>query len=152
VRPDTVGTTAGLTAYPGPPRIKLSPKIAGALVAGQCRGIHLNRFAPKLVVPLDAHQVHEAPAPFAAVYLLTPPGKRAPTHRVTIRRVSQRRGFVELLRNTFNAQVRDCDRLQRQFRQAARIVATVPVKSLSYRRHTSMLPIVRDAILADLDR
>jgi hypothetical protein len=144
--------TDGFAAFPGPPRIKLSPKIARALLETESRGVPMNRFTPKLVVPLCSRQIHQAPAPLKAIYLLTPPARRARTARVTIRRVSQRRSFVELLRNTFNAQVRETDRLERQFRQASRIVAAVPVKSLSYRRHTSMLPVVRNAVLADLDR
>jgi hypothetical protein len=142
----------GFVAFPGPPRIKLSPKIAKAVFETESRGVPMNRFTPKLVVPLRPHQIHQAPAPLRAIYLLTPPAKRAPTARVTIRRVSQRKSFVELLRNTFNAQVREADRLERQFRQASRIVAAVPVKSLSYRRHTSMLPVARNAVLADLGR
>jgi hypothetical protein len=156
VKPDTGGPgpvdphKGGFAAYPGPPRIKLSPKIAGALLARPSRGVRMNNLTPKLVVPLASHQIQEAPTPLKTVYVLAPPAKRAQTERVTIRRVSRRKGFVELLRNTFNSQVRDRDRLERQFRQASRIVTLVPVKSLSYRRQTFMLPIVREAILADL--
>jgi hypothetical protein len=156
VKPDTapLGSVdlhkGGFAAYPGPPRIKLSPEIAGALLDRSSRGVPMNNLTPKLVVPLASHQIQPAPTPLRAVYVLAPPAKRAQTDRVTIRRVSKRKGFVELLRNTFNSQVRDRDRLERQFRQASRIVTLVPVKSLSYRRHTFMLPIVREAILTDL--
>jgi hypothetical protein len=140
----------GLAAFPGPPRIKLSPKMARAFLESQSGGVPMNQFTPKLVVPLRTDQIHQTPVPLTAIYLLTPPAKRTRTARVTIRPVSQRKSFVELLRNTFNAQVRETDRLERQFRQASRIVAAVPVKSLSYRRHTSILPAVRNAVLADL--
>ena len=141
----------GFAAFPGPPRIKLSPKMARAFFEAQSCGVPMNKFTPKLVVPMRADQIQQTPVPLTAIYLLTPPAKRARTARVTIRRVSLRRGFVELLRNTFNAQVRETDRLERQFRQASRVVAAVPVKTLSYRRHTSMLPAVRNAVLADLE-
>ena len=136
-------------AYPGPPRIKLSPEIAGALLEMPVTGARMNNLTPKLVLPLSSHQVHETPVPLRAIYLLTPPRPRAPGDRVTIRRVSQRQGFLALLRNTFNAQVTDRDRLERQFRQAARLITAVPIKTLSYRRDMSLLPTVRAAILAD---
>ena len=140
----------GVAAFPGPPRIKLSPKMARAFFETQGSGVPMNTGTPKLVVPLRADQIQQTPVPLTAIYLLTPPAQRPRTARVTIRRVSPRRSFVALLRNTFNAQVRETDRLERQFRQASRIVAAVHVKTLSYRRHTSMLPAVRHAVLADL--
>lgn len=140
----------GFAAYPGPPRIKLFPQMADDLLRTLSGGIRMNALTPKLLIPLNPHQVHQDQAPLKALYVLTPPLKRARSERVTIRRMSQRKGFVELLRNTFNSQVTEADRLRRQFRQASRIASTVPIKSLSYRRRTRLLPEVRAAILADL--
>ncbi|MEP7305052.1 MAG: hypothetical protein ABJA98_06005 [Acidobacteriota bacterium] len=140
----------GVTAYPGPPRIKLSPSIAEALLEERSRGIQMNQFTPKLVVPLQAREVHSTAAPLKVIYLLTPQAKSAASGRVTIRSNSPRRGFFELLKNTFNAQVTEPERLERQFRLASQIVSTVPIKSLSYRRRLSTLAAVRESIRADL--
>jgi hypothetical protein len=142
----------GFTAYPGPPRIKLFPEMASDLLGEQSRGTPMNDLTPKLVIPLKPHQVHEAATPLKAIYVLTPPVRRAPSERVTIRRLSQRKAFVALLRNTFNSLMTEADRLERQFVQASRIVSTVPVKSLSYSREGVLLPAVREAILADVGR
>jgi hypothetical protein len=150
VRPDAARPDAGgFTAYPGPPRIKLSPEMADAVLETQNGCARMNSFTPKLILPLPPHQVRDTPVPLKAIYVLAPSRPRAQGDRVTIRRLSQRKAFMELLRNAFNAQVTDRDRLERQFRQASRLVAAVPIKSLSYRRHTSMLPAVREMILAD---
>jgi hypothetical protein len=150
VKPDPTRSEAGgFVAYPGPPRIKLSPEIAGAVLDTQSGCARMNNLTSKLVLPLASHQVQDTPVPLKAIYLLTCPRPRAQSDRVTIRRLSQRKAFMELIRNTFNAQVTDRDRLERQFRQASRLVSVLPIKSLSYRRHMSMLPTVREMILAD---
>jgi hypothetical protein len=67
-----------------------------------------------------------------------------------IRSLSPRRAFVELTRNTFNACVLDAARLARQFDLAARVAATVPVKTLTYPRGLDRLAAVRAAIEADV--
>ena len=141
----------GFTVFPGPPRIKLWPQIAAAVFEGGAHGVPMNRFTPKLIVPLGPHQVHPAPAPLRAIYVLARPGGGGRSSRVFIRRVSARRSFVALLRNTFNAHMRQPDRLERQFRQASRIALSIPVKMLSYRRQVGLLPEVQRAVLADLD-
>ena len=150
VKPDPAPPDAGgFVAYPGPPRIKLSPEIASAVLDIPDGSARMNNLTSKLVLPLASPQVQDTLVPLKAIYLLNRPRPRAQSDRVTIRRLSPRKAFMELLRNTFNAQVTDRDRLERQFRQASRLVAAVPIKSLSYRRSLSMLPAVREAILAD---
>ena len=86
-----------------------------------------------------------------AIYVLRPPGARAPS-RVVIRRLSHRRAFVELVRNTFNMAVSEPERLERQFALATRLAMDVPVRSLSYPREFGMLRDAREAILADLGK
>jgi hypothetical protein len=67
-----------------------------------------------------------------------------------IRRLSQRRAFLELLRNTFNPVIIERQRLQRQFRMATLVASKVPIKLLCYPRTLASLPSVREAILSDL--
>jgi hypothetical protein len=137
-------------AYPGFPRIKLFPKIAKKLIGEKVEGFPMNKRTSKLILPLDRHQFARAPVPLRAIYVLTPPAGRSRSNKVTIRRLSQRRAFLSLLRNTFNTKVTEPERLKRQFAFFTQIVSKVPIKTLSYPRSLKSLPLVRDAILKDL--
>ena len=106
----------------------------------------------KLIVPLEPDQACARAAPLKALYVLAPPADGPQRQKVTIRRASSRRGFVELLRHTFNRAMTDANRLERQFLWCARLASRVPIKLLSYPRTLSALPAVRRAILADLAR
>ena len=141
----------GFVAHPGPPRIKLMPDTARAVLRGLA-GTPMNDAGPKLVIPLPATGgwAWRGPAPLARIYVLRPPDGRAPRGRAVIRRLAPRRAFVELTRNTFNACVVGPRRLARQFDLAARVSATVPVMSLAVPRGLGRLAAARDAILADL--
>jgi hypothetical protein len=136
-------------AYPGAPRVKLYPAIAKIVFGSRVTGLRLKPLTQKLIIPLDEQRSQRTPVPLKAIYVLRPPGDRAGT-RVSIRRLSQRSAFVELVRNTFNMAVSDPDRLERQFSLATRMATDVPIKSLSYPREFRMLVDARDAILADL--
>lgn len=139
-------------AYPGPPRIKLFPEVAKSLLGDWVEGTPMNNLTPKLIIPLERHRSHHAAAPLKAIYVLTHPGAGSRCKRVTVRRLSQRRAFLELLKNTFNTIVVEAERLKGQFVLAAEIASKVPIKLLSYPRTLPSLPSVREAILSDLRR
>lgn len=140
------------SVYPGPPRIKLYPEIARRLLGERVTGTPMNNLTSKLIIPLDSQRSYRAPAPLNALYVLTRPAVGSARKKVTIRRLSQRRAFLELLKNTFNSIVIDPERLKRQFVLATRVASKVPIKLLSYPRTLTSLPSVREAILADLTR
>jgi hypothetical protein len=143
---------AGFAAHPGPPRIKLFPKIARQVLGRAARGTPIGPMTPKLVIRLDDHQASRSARPLTAIYVLTPPASDGRVRtRVTIRRLSRRQACLALLRNTFNTAVTDPGRLSRQFAFAASVAAAVPVKLIAYPRTLRLLPAVRDAILADTD-
>lgn len=142
----------GFSAYSGPPRIKLFPEIARNLLGEQVTGVPMNPLTRKLVIPLDRHQSHQAAVPLKTLYVLTRPKARARSERVTLRRLSQRGAFLALLKNAFNTDIIESERLRRQFLLCARIASTVPMKLLSYPRSLASLPLVREAILSDLTR
>lgn len=142
----------GFSAYPGPPRIKLFPEVAKNLLGDQVKGSPMNNLTPKLIVPLDRARSYEAAVPLKVLYVLTRPGVGWSRKRVIIRRLSQRRAFLELLRNTFNPVIIEGERLQRQFKMATLVASKVPITSLSYPRILALLPSVREAILSDLKR
>ena len=143
----------GFWAYPGLPRIKLFPEIAKSLLEEGVTGIPMNNLTPKLIVPLDGKRVYRSAVALKAMYVLRAPGPVVRSGgRVTIRRLSQRRAFLALLRNTYNRDVIEAERLMRQFTLATRVTSTVPIKLLSYPRALTSLPAVCEAILSDLTR
>jgi hypothetical protein len=143
---------AGLVAYPGAPRIKLFPHMARRIFGPRVHGIRMNRYTPKLILPLEAGQYHASPIPLAGIFVLSPPHPRSRPARSTVQRrtLTQRQACIELVRNTFNMAVTDGARLSRQLALAGEVVRRVPLKRLSYPRVPSMLAVARDAILADL--
>lgn len=142
----------GFYAYPGPPRIKLFPEIAKSLLGESAKGTPMNNLTPKLIITLDHHQSYQAPASLKAIYVLTRPGAHSRCERVTVRRLSQRRAFLELLKNTFNTIIVEAERLKGQFVLATGVASKVPIKLLSYPRTLHSLPSVREAVLSDLRR
>jgi hypothetical protein len=136
-----------LLAYPGMPRIKLFPEMCGSMFQG-CEGTPMNGWTRKAIFALSAQQHQVSAIPLRILYVLSPPSNRPP--RVTLRRMSERKAFLSVLKNTFNDILLGPTRLKRQFQFAARVAAQVPVKSLSYPRTLSALPAVVDAILSDL--
>jgi len=134
-------------AHPGPARIKLFPEPARVLLGRRARGTPMNGATSKRVIPLDGAPV--SAAPLRALYVLAPPTAR-PRRAVTIRRLSPRRAFVELVRGSFNVVVLEPARLARQFELAAWLSMSVPVKSLSFPRTLDGLAAVRAAVETDL--
>lgn len=148
-----VGTdSGGLVAHPGAPRIKLFPHMARRMFGPRVQGIRMNRYTPKLIVPLERAQYHAGPVRLAGIYVLAPPRPRSRPTRLTVQRraLTKRQACIELIRNTFNMAVTDGARLSRQLALAGDIVRHIPLKRLSYSRVPSMLAVARDAILADL--
>ncbi len=140
----------GFLAYPGPPRIKLFPKIAASLFSNRFTGVPLNPRTRKQVIPLNPFQSSHGPVPLRAMYVLRPPSRRRHSNRITIRRLSQPRAMLQLITHTFNRMIVDPGRLSRQFDQAGRLTRTIPIKSLSYPRTLSRLQAVLEAIQSDL--
>jgi hypothetical protein len=139
-------------AYPGPPRIKLFPKLARRFLGGAARAARMNQETEKLVLPLDRQRSCLASVPVRAIYTLAPPRSSFRKQRIRFERLSPRAAFLEMTKHTFNYRVVDSDRLQRQFIEAARFVSIAPVKKIAYPRLLSLLPEVRDAILSDHQR
>ena len=140
------------SVHPGPPRIKLFPKIARRLLGPQVRGRRIVSGRPKLVIPLDGCQACRTVVPLRAVYVIAPARSGLGTRRVTIRHLTSRQACLELIRNAFNTAVIEPARLRSQFAMATIVAARVPVKRISYPRRLGLLTTVRDVILADLAR
>ena len=140
-------------AQPGPPRIKLFPEIARAVLSPKACGIPIAKMTPKLVIPLEEGQTVGSAVPLKIVYVLGKPAGSGPEpDKVTIRQLSQRQACLALIRNTFNTVVTDSERLVRQFAVATNVARSVPVRLMVYPRTVNCLPAVRQAILADVAR
>src|SRR5262245_34994159 len=135
----------GFRAAAGPARLKLFREPARRVLGRGVRGTPMNDRGGKLVFPLGARAARGT-TPLRALYVLRPHRSQ----RVAIGVLSPRRAFVELTRNTFNSCVLDAPRLARQFDLAARVAASVPVKTLAYPRGFDRLAAVRAAIEADV--
>jgi len=139
-------------AYPGQPRIKLFPEVAEAVLGGCPGGPPMNSLTPKRILPLGAGQYCPTPVPLRSLYLLHHPRPGAPGEPVVVRRLSERRACLALLRHSFNTKLRHRDRMQHRFSSATELASRIPVKLLSYPRDLARLPDVRAAILANLAR
>jgi len=140
----------GFLALPGPSRIKLYPEMGKRLLGKRMVGTMMNHRTTKLIFPLHRRQSQRMPLPLQGIYVLAPPAGRR--RRVSIRPLSRRRAFMELIRNYFNSVITDAERLRRQFLHSRKIVSEIPIRLLSYPRALDRLPSVREAILADLAR
>lgn len=139
----------GFYAYPGPPRIKLFPKLAREFLKVNSGGVPMNGGTKKLVMPLVESQIHRSAAPLKLIYVLNSPRNVFREQRVSVSLLSRREAFVRLLENTFNRSLTDSARLERQFRAMARLAAKVPVALISYPRVLGCLPEVRQLILSE---
>ena len=141
-----------LMAFSGPARLKLVPEIARPLLGSHVRGTPMVPNSHKLLVPLAPRQSCPGSLPLGRIYVLSPPPAGKDSDRPRIRAISRREAFLELTRNTFNTIVAEPERLKSQFLTATRLARAVPVKRLSYPRRLEMIPAVREAILADLQK
>lgn len=137
-------------AHPGPPRIKLFPKIARTLLGRRRNGTPMNPGTTKLIVPLSAREHCGRAVPLRAIYVLRTPTYSPAPKRVAIRPLTQRQACLKLIANTFNTVITEPPRPERQFNWAARLAGAVPVKSLTYPRSLAHLPAVLAAIHKNL--
>jgi hypothetical protein len=60
-------------AYPGPPRIKLFPKLVRRFLHKASSGVAMNLESKKLILPLHHAQSFREPVPLRGIYALLPP-------------------------------------------------------------------------------
>ena len=145
-------TSAGILAYPGPARIKLFPHMARRFLRDTTRGVPMNSFSRKVILPLGREHTCATPVPLSAIYALCSPREDFSKQRVRIEPLSPREAFFEVVKNTFNYRIVDGERLERQFIETGRLVDAAQVRKLSYPRTLDSLPSVCEAILCDVGR
>lgn len=142
-------------AFPGPPRLRLLPKIGRLYLGSVANGVVMNprekdAKSPKLVFQLSPSQSFATVAPLAAIYVVTPPRKVYRKQQIQIRSLSPLQALMNVVRFTHNEELTNSDRLSRQLQAAQRLIAAVPIRSLAYPRVLASLTEVKDAILEDL--
>jgi len=135
-----------LLAYPGPPRLKLFPEIAGRFFPQIADAVEMNADTEKLILGLDPGMNETAPVALAAVYSLASPDGGVAVNGVHIEELSRREALFELVKGTFNRHLVTADRLARQFDAAARLSDRLPVARLTYPRSLDSLTEIRDAL------
>jgi len=140
-----------LVAYPGPPRIKLFPKVAKRFLGDAGNGIQMNADTDKLILSMDDRQCAN-PVALSAIYSLAAPRVACRTASVSIETLTRREAFVRLLQGTLNRRFVHPRRLAHQFGFLTRVTDLVPVKNLTYPRAIDRLEEVRASVIADLGR
>ena len=138
-----------LEAYPGPPRLKLFPKMASRFFGAAATHVRMNAVTHKQIIPLTREQTCAHPVTLRAIYVLTGPDEMRRQRGVRIEPIIAREAFLALVGNTFNSLIDDSARLRRQIVETAGFLDAVPVKRLSFPRLLARLPEVREAILTD---
>jgi hypothetical protein len=119
-------------AYPGAPRIKLFPEAARTLLGEAVRGVAMNQWTTKLIIPLNRQQYCRSAVALRALYVLRPPIARFRVKKARWRTMSPRSAVLALVVNTFNAHIKDPLRLSRQFDLVSNLATRIPVRSLTY--------------------
>jgi hypothetical protein len=139
-------------AHAGPPRIKLYRHIADRIFDAGYSGVPMNPVTEKLIIPLSHEQSVNGPHPLRAIYLLREHDHVAAVRAPGIRQLSPAEAFPKVLAATASHYAFERERLARQFNFLTRLLDRVPVKTLTYRRDENSMAILRDAVMADLDR
>jgi hypothetical protein len=139
-----------ILAYPGPPRIKLFSRMATRFLGHTVNRVQMNPNTEKLILPLDEHRTCASPVALKAIYSLAVPGEACRSPNVSIKTLSPREAFVELVRGTFNRRLVSPLRLERQFSFMTSLTDLISIKKLSYPRTIDRLHEVRGTVLADL--
>jgi len=142
-------------AFPGPPRLRLLPKIARLYLGGTSNGVVMNPREkdardPKLVFCLSRSQSYARVAPLAAIYVVTAPRKVHRKQRIAIGSLTPLQAFMNVVSFTHNDGLTGSARLTRQLEAARRLIDSVTIRSLSYPRILASLDEVKDAVLEDL--
>lgn len=134
-------------ALPGTGRIKLEPDSARALLPETTRGVLVNPDGTKRSFALAEHCTQRTGLPLAQLFVLPTPAERDHISEIEIRPLSRAAMLQELLKNSFNCEVFDRPRLERQFAFAAHVAADINGYALRYPRGLHHLPEVREAII-----
>jgi hypothetical protein len=119
-----------------------------ALFPSEQDTLPMAHYSSKKRVPLAGQDFPEFGEgyPVLAVIILAPPDQVS--HReIILERLSRRETFITLLKQTFQLDVTDLDRMTRHVQKLERIIPRLPTFRLTIPRDYALLPLVRQKIL-----
>jgi hypothetical protein len=135
---------AGFEIEAGPPRLKLFPATARALLPGRRDSVRMNPFTSKRVYALRNEETEPRKVPLRGIWVLT---ARAEQSGCSIRRLSGSEAVRTLLANTFVTVEQAPARQARLLQHAAALAARVPVYTLTLPHGLSRL-VEQSSIIA----
>jgi len=90
------------------------------------------------------------PKPLKRIYTIADASEGKDETDIVIEKLSARESFMALVRCAFRLDIKDLDMLKRQFHFLQRVASRVSVRRLIFPRDFNLLPVVREAILTDL--
>jgi len=139
-------------AVPGSGRIKLRPDSAEFFWGDISDGTPLFPATTKRSYRIGANRFQGTGLPLTHLYVLPTPEEREGARSIEIQSQSPRGLVHELLKNSFNPEVLDRQRLSRQFVCATELAACVRGFKLRYRPGMNHLPEICDRILKHVSR
>jgi hypothetical protein len=136
-----------LCGFPGPPRVKLYPHVVQEFLPSRMTSPPMNPESPKLIIPLEAHQLHGGPAPVEGFVVLDERG--ADDSSINLFSLSGSESVLQLLASTFNTRLVTTERLRRQFVAAREWASRIAVRRLEYPRSLTDIERVREAIVSE---
>lgn len=130
--------SAGVSAYPGPRRIKLMPDSRERYLGDHAEGVPMHPLSGKFILPLEPGMVHEGLARLDDVFLLDWPPEGVPEPRLET--PTPRDAVLRVIAGTGVTRVTDPARLARQFKFAQEFVEKVPVRRLLQPNDLDRLP------------
>jgi hypothetical protein len=141
-----------LFGHPSYPGLRLWPDSVAALFGQGTRLCHVAHYTEKKRLGPDNGPLPFCadPAPLQRVYVLAPYEETEDTKAITFAPLSPREAFMELVKHTYRLDIIAQERLNEEFECVARVVALLPLCRLAFPQDLSLLPTVREAILANL--
>ena len=139
-----------LSAFPGPPRLKLYPHVAERFLPDKRSRGAMHPDSDKLLIPLGDDEVEQRPVPLHGFVFLD--SGRAPVSGATLDKVDRLESLLQLCGATFNDRWRPADRLERQVRASTVWASRLPVWRARYLRLLDELPQVQQSIVHEIRR
>ena len=141
-----------LLVIPSYPGLRLWPEMAEMFFKSAPQLSAVSHYSEKKLVKLQNTQLPftGVPVPLRRVYLLAPPEETVGLADVIITPLPPREAFIETFKHAFRIDNTCRVRLQQGFEAIARAVAEPIYFRLAFPRDIAMLPMVVEAILADV--
>ena len=143
------GQLFGIPSYPG---LRLWPDSISALFGNKSRLPRVAHYTDKKRFTARDGQLQFSmePVPLHKIYVLVATEQSEPS-MPTIDQLSPRDAFIELIAYSYRLRVSGHKRLNKEFERIGRAASSLSLSRLTSPTNLSLLPVVQNAILADLE-